>query len=139
MLEIGSYHLRAELHARFGGNPRAGICPTKTGPVLIFSDPASGKPFGYDAHDYLEGNVYHYTGEGRVGNQQLVRGNRALLDPAKKLLLFAKQDAKTWRFVGEVSLASPPYLEAKAKDQNGTVRTVLVFRFQELRADFSLL
>jgi 5-methylcytosine-specific restriction protein A len=139
LLAIGSYHLRAQLHVTFGGNPRAGICPTKAGPILIFSDPASGRPFGYDAHDYLEGNIYHYTGEGRVGNQQLVRGNRALLDSSAKLLLFARQDAKTWRFVGEVSLASPPYLEAKAKDQNGTVRTVLVFRFQELRADFSLL
>lgn len=139
MLEIGSYHLRAQLHATYGGNPRAGICPTKSGPVLIFSDPVSGSPFGYDANDYLESNVYHYTGEGRVGNQQLVRGNRALLDPDRELLLFAKQDAKTWRFVGEVALAEPAYLEAKAKDQNGNQRTVLVFRFKELRADFSLI
>lgn len=139
MLEIGSYHLRAQLHATYGGNPRAGICPTKSGPVLIFSDPVSGSPFGYDANDYLESNIYHYTGEGRVGNQQLVRGNRALLDPDRELLLFAKQDAKTWRFVGEVALAEPAYLEAKAKDQNGNQRTVLVFRFKELRADFSLI
>lgn len=139
MLEIGSYHLRAQLHATYGGNPRAGICPTKSGPVLIFSDPVSGSPFGYDANDYLESNIYHYTGEGRVGNQQLLRGNRALLDPARELLLFAKQDAKTWRFVGEVALAEPAYLEAKAKDQNGNQRTVLVFRFKELRADFSLI
>lgn len=107
--------------------------------MLIFSDPVSGSPFGYDAHDYLESNIYHYTGEGRVGNQQLVRGNRALLDPARELLLFAKQDAKTWRFVGEVALAEPAYLEAKATDQNGNQRTVLVFRFKELRADFSLI
>jgi hypothetical protein len=139
MLEIGSYHLRAELHAKFGGNPRAGICPTKSGPILIFSDPASGSPFGYDAHDYFKDDIYHYTGEGRVGNQQLLRGNRALLDKDRELLLFAKQDQKTWRFVGEVSLATPAYLEASAKDQNGNQRTVLVFRFQELRADFSLL
>jgi hypothetical protein len=55
------------------------------------------------------------------------------------LLLFAKQDQKTWRFVGEVSLATPAYLEASAKDQHGNQRTVLVFRFQELRADFGLL
>lgn len=139
MLEIGSYHLRAELHAKFGGNSRAGICPTKSGPVLIFSDPASGSPFGYDAHDYLKDGIYHYTGEGRVGNQQLLRGNRALLDKDRELLLFARQDPKTWRFVGEVKLATPAYLEARAKDQNGMQRTVLVFRFQEHRADFSLI
>lgn len=139
MLEVGSYHLRAQLHATYGGNPRAGICPTKSGPVLIFSDPVSGTPFGYDAHDYLKDNVYHYTGEGRVGDQQLVRGNRALVNPARELLLFAKQDSKTWRFVGEVALATPAYVAAKAKDQNGNLRTVLVFRFRELRADFTLI
>lgn len=139
MLEVGSFHLRAQLHATFGGNPRAGICPTKAGPVLIFSDPASGTPFGYDAHDYLRDNIYHYTGEGRVGDQQLVRGNRALVKPDRELLLFAKQDPKTWRFVGEVALATPAYVEAKAKDQNGNLRTVLVFRFRELRADFALI
>lgn len=139
MLEVGSFHLRAQLHATFGGNPRAGICPTKAEPVLIFSDPVSGTPFGYDAHDYLKDDIYHYTGEGRVGDQQLVRGNRALVDPARELLLFAKQDMKTWRFVGEVALATPAYIEAKAKDQNGNLRTVLVFRFRALRADFALI
>jgi hypothetical protein len=138
-MEIGSYHLRSELHARFGGNPRAGICPTKAGPVLIFSDPISGSPFGYDSHDYLKDNIYHYTGEGRAGNQQFVRGNKALLDQARELLLFAKQDTKTWRFVGAVSLAEPAYLKAKAKDQHGNLRTVIVFRFMEQRADFGLL
>lgn len=139
MLTVGSYHLRAQLHATFGGNPRAGICPTKSGSVLIFSDPLSGAPFGYDAHDYLRDDIYHYTGEGRVGDQQLVRGNKALLDPSRELLLFAKQDVKTWRFVGEVALATPAYVQATAKDQNGNPRSVLVFRFMAMRADFRLI
>jgi hypothetical protein len=138
IVEIGSYHLRAELHARFGGNPRAGICPTKSGPVLIFSDPISGEAFGYDTHDYLKDGIYHYTGEGRSGDQQLVRGNRALTTNSP-LYLFSKVDAKTWRFVGEVVLADPPYVEAKAKDQRGNERKVLVFRFKPLAADFSLI
>ena len=137
-MDVGSYHLRAEIHQRFGGNPRAGICPTKSGSVLIFSDPASGEPFGYDSHDYLKDGIYHYTGEGRVGDQKLVRGNRAILN-SSPLLLFSRIDKKTWIFVGEVALAEPAYLMAEAKDQLGNLRQVLVFRFQPLSADFELL
>lgn len=137
-MEIGSLHLRSELHARFGGNPRAGICPTKSGVVLIFSDPASGKPFGYDSHDYLDAGIYHYTGEGRAGDQLFLRGNRAIME-GKELLLFARVDQKSWRFVGEVGLADPAFLMAKAPDQNGFEREVIVFRFKPLSANFELL
>lgn len=137
-MEIGSYLLRSEIHGRYGGNPRAGICPTKSGAVLIFSDPVSGAPFGYDSHDYLLDGIYHYTGEGRSGNQQFVRGNRALLENSP-LLLFSRVDQYSWRFVGEVSLAEPKFLLARAKDQSGNDRDVLVFRFREVAADFELL
>ena len=138
MMEIGSLHLRVQLHADFGGNPRAGICPTRSGAVLVFSDPASGAPFGYDSHDYLQDGIYHYTGEGRVGDQQLIRGNRALLERSP-LLLFSRVDKKTWRYVGEVALGVPAYLQADAPDQNGNLRKVFVFRFMPISADFELL
>jgi hypothetical protein len=137
-MEIGTLQLRAQLHADFGGNPRAGICPTKSGTVLIFSDPLSGSPFGYDSHDYVLDGVYHYSGEGRVGDQQLLRGNRALLERAP-LLLFSRVDQKTWRYVGEVELGEPSYLVAEAPDQNGNLRKVFVFRFVAVSADFELL
>ena len=138
MFEVGSFHQRSELHARFGGNPSAGICGTKSKTVLIFSDPPSGSPFGYDENDYLDSGTYHYTGEGRVGDQQLVRGNRAILE-AKALLLFSRVDRQTHVFVGEVGLADPPYLVQRAKDAHGNQRSVLVFRFAPIRADFGLL
>ena len=137
-MEIGSYLLRSELHARYGGNPRAGICPTKSGAVLIFSDPASGAPYGYDSHDYLSDGIYHYTGEGRSGNQQFFRGNKALLEKAP-LLLFSRVDQYSWRFVGEVALAEPKFLLARAKDEVGSEREVIVFRFKPVSADFELL
>lgn len=131
--------MRADIHSRFGGNPRAGICPTTSGVVLVFSDPESGRPFGYDSHDYLQDGVYHYTGEGRVGDQKLVRGNKALADRDKTLLMFSRVDLKSWRYVGEVSLAEPAFVIAEAPDQLGNIRRVLVFRLIEKSADFSLL
>ena len=137
-MEIGSLHLRAQLHADFGGYPRAGICTTKSGAVLVFSDPVSGSPFGYDSHDYVLDGVYHYTGEGRAGDQQLVRGNRALLERSP-LMLFSRVDQKTWRYVGEVELGEPAYLLAQAPDQNGNLRKVFVFRLTAVNADLGLL
>ena len=138
MMEIGSLHLRAQLHADFGGNPRAGICPTRSGAVLVFSDPASGAPFGYDSHDYVQDGIYHCTGEGRIGDQQLIRGNRSLLERSP-LLLFSRVDQKTWRYVGEVALGVPAYTQAEAPDQKGNLRKVFVFRFIAISADFELL
>lgn len=136
-LVVGESYLRSELHSSFGGNPRAGICPTPT-VVLVFSDPPSGTKFGYDEHDYVSGGIYRYTGEGRSGDQQLVRGNKALLS-GKPLLLFSRIDAKSWVYVGEIGLSDPAFEVEKAQDQNGFVRNVLVFRFVPKGARFELL
>lgn len=137
-LEIGQSYLKLDLHRAFGGNPRAGIAPTRSGEVLIFSDPASGTPFGYDQNDGVVENVYRYTGEGQVCDQQLIRGNKALLS-GRKLLLFARQDLKTWIFVGEVGLDSTPFEIRTAPDVLGITRNVFVFRFTPKNANFEFL
>lgn len=137
-LEIGQSYLKLDIHNAYGGNPRAGICPTAAGVVLIFSDPPSGTRFGYDQNDEVVEGIYRYTGEGQSGDQQLVRGNKALLSD-KKLLLFARQDLKSWIFVGEVALEAEPFEIATAPDRNEKLRKVLVFRFIEQNADFALL
>jgi hypothetical protein len=106
--------------------------------VLIFSDPPSGTKFGYDQNDEVVGGIYRYTGEGQSGDQQLVRGNKALLSH-EKLLLFARQDLKSWNFVGEVALDAEPFEIVMAPERNGNLRKVFVFRFIEHNADFALL
>ena len=105
---------------------------------MIFSDPKSGVPFGYDQHDFVEDGIYHYTGEGRVGAQQLVRGNKAIME-GNTLLLFARVDRHSHVFVGEVGLADPPYYLATAEDSKGNPRSVIVFRLLPSRADFAFL
>lgn len=137
-LEIGQSYLKLDIHNAYGGNPRAGICPTAAGEVLIFSDPPSGTRFGYDQNDEVVEGIYRYTGEGQSGDQQLVRGNKALLS-GKKLLMFARQDLKSWIFVGEVALEAEPFEIVTAPDRNENLRKVFVFRFIEQNADFALL
>jgi 5-methylcytosine-specific restriction protein A len=138
ILHIGQSYLKLDLHRHFGGNPRAGIAPTRSGQVLIFSDPPSGTRFGYDENDAVVGSVYRYTGEGQVGDQTLIRGNKALVF-GRELLLFKRVDSKSWMFVGEVALDATPFETARAVDRNGKMRTVLVFRFIEKNANFDLL
>ncbi len=135
---VGESYLRTDLHTMFGGNPRAGICPTASGVVLIFSDPPSGTRYGYDQNDEVVAGVYRYTGEGQLGDQQLIRGNKALLSD-RELLLFSRQDAKSWTYVGEVALDAVPFETATAPDRLGNLRRVFVFRFLARRADFEIL
>jgi hypothetical protein len=137
-LRVGESYLKTDLHRMFGGNPRAGICPTESGVVLIFSDPPSGTRYGYDQNDEVALGVYRYTGEGQLGDQQLIRGNKSLLSN-RKLLLFSRQDAKSWIYVGEVVLDAVPFETATAADRLGNLRTVFVFRFLARQADFEIL
>jgi hypothetical protein len=137
-LIVGESYLRLDIHRFFGGNPRAGICPTASGVVLIFSDPPSGTRYGYDQNDEVVSGVYRYTGEGQVGDQQFVRGNRALVS-GKKMLLFSRRDAGSWIYVGEVVLDDVPYETVIAPDRLSNLRQVFVFRFIEKQANFALL
>lgn len=137
-LTVGESYPRDEIHAHHGGNPRAGICPTRSGSVLVFSDPPSGVKFGYDSHDGVQGDVYRYTGEGRSGDQLPVRANKALLE-SSNILLFRRHDSRSWIYVGQVELAPEPFEIALAPDQNQQTRKVMVFRFVEKAADFGLL
>lgn len=73
--------------------------------------------------------VFMYTGEGRLGDQTITRGNRALDEAhatGTPLLLFFKRKANAYEFQGEVGLAGPAALEQQA-DEEGLIRRVFVF------------
>jgi hypothetical protein len=131
-IPVGTTLRRAELHRRFGGSGQSGIASSARTPnVLVFSDPQTGKAFGYDKHEgRREDGSYRYTGEGQVGDQsETSQGNAALLraDAAgKSIRLFIKQDRDA-TYVGEYTLGDPPYDVERANDRNGNERDVLVF------------
>jgi hypothetical protein len=77
-LKPGEAIRRVELHRRYGGGDQGGISPsTKTSNVFIFSDPASGAAHGY-IDDWRDDGLFHYTGEGQRGDQQMRAGNTIL-------------------------------------------------------------
>ncbi|NSL43617.1 hypothetical protein [Streptomyces sp. 8P21H-1] len=136
---------------RFGGGVQEGIIISKTTPnILIYTDHASGKEYGYE-DGWLEeeddrGPIFEYTGKGRVGHQTFegVAGsrNKAILrhvDEGKALLLFmaagkdphSKSSAKLQRYLGEFEVdPKQPYTIREADDPDGNRRLIIVFRLR---------
>jgi hypothetical protein len=78
-LTTGALIRRTALHGRFGGRRQGGIAPSALTPnVMVFSDPKTGAQYGY--HDRWENGIFHYTGEGQLGPQRMISGNKAILD-----------------------------------------------------------
>lgn len=122
---------RKLLHDRFGGSRQGGIGPSRSTPnILVFTDPKVGALHGY--YDRWDGNVFHYTGEGQRGDQQMVQGNKALLDhveSGRSLRVFEGSSGDVM-YVGEFMLDSTePWYEARAPETGGgPMRNVIMFR-----------
>jgi hypothetical protein len=127
---------RTDLHAAYGGGRQGGVAPSARSPnVLIFSDPASGEQHGY-FDGWHDDGLFHYTGEGQRGDQQMRAGNAAILNH--------KSDARALRvfngaggivtYVGEFEIADgePYYFTDAPETGNGPIRQVIVFRLRSL-------
>src|SRR5690349_21751110 len=111
---------RAQLMTKYGGGSQGGILASSTTRnVLVYSDPAEGERHGYSYDGWLSDySAFLYTGEGQVGDQELIRGNLSILNHREKgraLRLFVaasgkQRGGKTHRYVGEFEVdADAPY------------------------------
>jgi len=135
----GETNTRQEIADLCGGDHRyRGIVPFD-GNVAIYSDHSKAGDFGYDFDGWdANHHLFFYTGEGSVGDQQLVRGNRSIADHREEdraLRLFvavgnaAGTGTRTHRYVGQFEIdADVPYVTRTAPGQDGVPRKVLVFR-----------
>ena len=133
-LAPGDKLVRRDLHARYGGSWYGGIEPSsKTPNVLLFTDRAAGKRFGYSFDGWHPDTTFHYTGEGQVGDQLMREGNRAIRDHRERgraLRLFEK-DGTSVIYVGEFEVPDDGHwLIDEAPDRNGMKRAVFVFRLK---------
>ena len=125
---------RVDLHRRYGGNTQSGIAPLRNSPnILIFSDPRAGEEHGY--HDRWESaEILHYCGEGQVGDQEFVRGNKAILEYAERgraLRVFRGARGEV-RYLGEFELdeAQPFYWADAPQSSSAATRKVIMFRLR---------
>jgi hypothetical protein len=145
-IPVGATLSRAERMRRFGGSKYGGIQPSATTlNTFVYSDPAKGRAFGY-AYDgwSADRTIFFYTGEGRIEDpegriedQVVARGNRALVEHRAKghsLRVFvadgqvAGTSEKVQRYIGE--FAVDPIKPYDPEDDPEHKRTVLVFRLR---------
>ena len=130
MFKIGQVYRRAtEIHDVYGGQRNGGIStPKQHGMVLLFFGDA-GEDFGYE--DKFHDGIFWYTGEGQVGDMQMVRGNAAIRDhesDGKALYLFEIVGQGNVRHVGQATYLG--HHTEQRPDRNGDIRQAIVFELE---------
>ena len=109
-----------------------GINPKDDSVVLISNISKKGKAFVYHDHWTTEGD-YIYSGEGRLGDQKMAKGNLAIVsakEQGKKIYLFVKFDSTAYYFQGEMELVD--YTLEDEKDSEGNLRKEYKFRLRKV-------
>ena len=142
-LEIGDKVLRRAIHRQYGGGQQGGISTSsKTSDIFIFTNPARGSRYGYDLHEGLQADgSFAYTGEGQSGDQDLTRGNKALLNAADDGRVIRVFNAKPpyATYVGAFTTGDPVCTFQEIPGQDGLLRRAIVFNLVPLDASTSLL
>lgn len=124
-IEPGGIFNNNEITKIFKCAPQGGMRRShKTNTLILVSDHTKAL---YE--DRWDGNVLHYTGMGRVGDQTLTSQNKTVAESISnkvELHLFEVFEAKKYLYMGVVKLAGEPYQEEQLDDK-GEHRQVWVF------------
>jgi len=145
-LKPGDGLTRESRRKDFGGALYGGIEPSAKSPnIFVYSDPKRGSAYGYKYDGWnSDQSVYLYTGEGRVGDQLLTHGNKAILEhksTGRSLRLFVadgpvsnESNEKNHIYLGEFEIDEEfPYYQADALDESKKdIRTEFVFRLKPI-------
>ena len=132
-LSPGDAISRKRLHDLYGGVRQGGISPSRKSPnIFLFTDRSVGEEFGY--MDHWEGEEFHYAGHGQVGDQEMRRGNRAVMNHERdqRALRLFEGARKTVRYLGQFKLATDPWYMMEAPSLDGGSRKVIMFRLRAI-------
>ncbi len=127
----GKIYRRSELHDEFGGSRQSGISPSARYRIIFLFSGTSGAQFGYK--DEWKNGVFHYTGEGQVGDMEYLRGNLAIKDHLpneKELHVFEQQEKAMVKYIGQMVCMSTYFKQGL--DKNGKNRRVIIFELMPL-------
>lgn len=133
-LKPGQIIRRVDLHKLYGGSGQGGICPSlKSANVFIFTDPTEGEQYGY-IDGWRKDGLFHYTGEGQKGDQQMTKGNAAILyhrEEGRALRLFVGARGEV-QYRGQLEIDSEkPFYHAPAPQRASSLaRKVIIFRLR---------
>jgi len=131
--EVGKIYNRvSDIHELYGGQQQSGICTPKALPLIILFSSDAGHQHGYQ-DEFKEDGTYWYTGEGTLGDQQMVRGNRAILnheENGKLLLIFESAETSNVRALGYGKYLGHHF--ATRPDKAGNSRQAIIFEIEIL-------
>ena len=140
-IEIGDRTTRTDVAREYGGSRFGGINPSlQSENVMIYSDQGEADLHGYSFDGWVENDsVFHYTGHGPEGDQEMKSGNRAIRDhgpEGRSLRVFVAdgivpgtKETKQQTYLGEFAVdKDEPYFVSEGPDTNGDLRAVFVFR-----------
>ncbi|MCO7463064.1 HNH endonuclease [Stenotrophomonas maltophilia] len=139
--EVGAlYNRQKQIHGVFGGQRQGGISTPKEHPLVIAFTGEAGVSHGY--HDFWDdAEVFHYFGEGQVGDMKYVAGNRAIgehVKDGKTLVVFQMMGkGRPYRYLGRFMCQSS-YVQPGMPDGKGQPRSAIVFRLRSLEASLGL-
>jgi 5-methylcytosine-specific restriction protein A len=123
---------RGDIHDMYGGSRQSGICPSAKMPYIFIFTGSSGHQHGYK-DEWLNEDVFSYTGEGQSGDMQFKRGNLALKDhllQVRRLFLFQYMAKGIVKFVSELRFLDYGYFETH--DTNANTRIGIKFFFHRV-------
>ncbi|QGL95612.1 MULTISPECIES: HNH endonuclease [Stenotrophomonas] len=139
--EVGAlYNRQRQIHGVFGGQQQGGISTPKEHPLVIAFTGEAGVSHGY--RDFWDDDeVFHYFGEGQVGDMKYMAGNRAIgehVKDGKTLVVFQMMGKRRpYRYLGRF-LCESSYIQPGTPDREGQLRSAIVFRLKSLEASLGL-
>ena len=128
----GQVYRRKDIHDMYGGNRQSGISPSAKTPYIFIFTGSSGEQYGYK-DEWLNEDVFSYTGEGQSGDMQFTKGNLALRDHLsldKRVFLFEYIAKGTVKFISELNFLDCDFFETH--DTFGEMRIGIKFFFKRV-------
>ena len=107
----------------YGGNRQSGISPSAKTPYIFIFTGSSGEQYGYK-DEWLNEDVFSYTGEGQKGNLAL----KDHLTLGKRVYLFEYIARGTVKYISELSFLDCDFFETH--DTFGELRSGIKFFFE---------
>lgn len=131
------YNRQEDIHKLYGGSKQSGIAPSAKFPAIFLFTGEQGHQHGYE--DNWTANVFHYTGEGQIGDMQFTKGNKAIRDHVKDgkgLFLFKHLGkSKSYQYIGEFVCES--YEWKLIPDRNRENRQGIIFHLVDANQHIS--
>jgi hypothetical protein len=122
------------VHARYGGRIQGGISPSSQQDVVMFFTHADSDAGAERVDGWGEDGLFHYVGEGSVGDQQMAQGNKTIFNhrrDGRSLEGFLVNGADV-TYLGEFEFVG--YYTVDGPDTENPVlrRQMIVFRLRSL-------